>query len=38
MLTFVGSCFGHGMSKATQYDIDDTKICVGFSEVSLEEA
>ncbi len=30
MLTFVGSCFGHGMSKVTQYDIDDTKVYVGF--------
>ncbi len=37
MLTFEGSCFGHGMSKATQYAIDDTKVYVGFLEISLEE-
>jgi hypothetical protein len=27
---FVRSCFGHAMSKVTQYAIDDNKICVGF--------
>jgi hypothetical protein len=27
---FVGSCFGHAMSKATQCAINDTKLCVGF--------
>ncbi len=32
----VGSCFGHAMSKATQYVIDDIKVCAGFSEVSLK--
>ncbi len=35
---FVGSCFGHAMSKATQYAIDDTKVCAGFFEVSLKGA
>jgi hypothetical protein len=34
---FVKSCFGHAMSKATQYAIDDSKICVGFSKVNLKE-
>ncbi len=29
--------FGHVMSKATRYIIDNIKICVGFSEVSLKE-
>jgi hypothetical protein len=28
---FIGLCFGHAMSKATQYAIDDNEICVGFS-------
>jgi hypothetical protein len=34
---FVKSCFGHAMSKATQYAIDDGKICVVFSKVNLKE-
>jgi hypothetical protein len=32
----VGSCLGHAMFKATQYVIDDIKVCVGFFEVSLK--
>jgi hypothetical protein len=35
---FVGSCFGHGMSKAAQYATIDINICVGFSEVNLKDA
>jgi hypothetical protein len=31
------SCFGHAMSKLAQYAIDDIKVCVGLSEVSLKE-
>ncbi len=33
---FVGSHFRHAMSMATQYVIDDVKIYVGFSKVSLK--
>jgi len=33
---FVGSCFGHAMSKACQYAFYDSKVCVGFSKVSLK--
>jgi hypothetical protein len=33
---FVGSCFKHAMSMATQYVIDDVKICVEYSKVSLK--
>jgi hypothetical protein len=29
--------FGHVMSKAAQYIIDNIKFCVGFLEVSLKE-
>jgi hypothetical protein len=34
---FVGSCFGHAMSKVAQYATDDNKVCVGFFKVSLKE-
>ncbi len=34
--SFVGSCFGHAMSKACQYAFDDSKVCVGFLEISLK--
>jgi hypothetical protein len=33
---FVRSCFGHAMSKATQYVIDDAKVFVGFLKLSLK--
>jgi hypothetical protein len=33
---FLGSCFGHAMSKACQYAFNDSKVCVGFSKVSLK--
>jgi hypothetical protein len=33
---FWGSCFGHAMSKACQYAFDDSKVCVGFLEVSFK--
>ncbi len=33
---FVRSCFGHAMSKATQYVIDDAKMFVGFLKLSLK--
>ncbi len=35
---FVGSCFGHAMSKEAQYVTNDNNVCVGFLEVSLKEA
>jgi hypothetical protein len=35
---FIGSCFGHAMSKATQYAIDDTRVCAHMMEVSLKQA
>jgi hypothetical protein len=34
---FIGSCFGHVMSKATQYAIDNSKLCSGFIKVHLKE-
>ncbi len=34
--SFVGSCFGHAMLKACQYAFYDSKVCVGFSKVSLK--
>jgi hypothetical protein len=33
---FLRSCFGHAMSKACQYVFNDSKVCVGFSKVSLK--
>jgi hypothetical protein len=33
---FLGSCYGHAMSKACQYAFDDSKVCVGFLEISLK--
>jgi formate-dependent nitrite reductase membrane component NrfD len=33
---FVGFCFGHAMSKVTQYAIDDVKMCFGFIQVNLK--
>jgi hypothetical protein len=33
---FLGSCFGHARSKACQYAFNDSKVCVGFLEVSLK--
>jgi hypothetical protein len=33
---FIGSCFGHAMFKVAQCAINDTKLCVGFFEVSLK--
>ncbi len=35
---FVGLCFGHAMSKATQYATNNTKMCARFSEVNLKGA
>ncbi len=35
---FIGSCFGHGMSKASQYTINETKVCASMMEVSLKQA
>jgi len=35
---FVRSCFGHAMSKATQYVTNENNACVGFLEVSFSEA
>jgi hypothetical protein len=34
---FIGLCFGHAMSKATQYAIDDNKFCARFFKVNLKE-
>jgi hypothetical protein len=33
---FLGSCFGHAMSKACQYAYDDSKGCARFLEVSFK--
>jgi hypothetical protein len=35
---FVGSCFKHAMSKATQYAIDDSKVCQGMTKVSFKQS
>jgi len=35
---FVGSCFGHAMSKVAQYATNNIKICVGFPKVNLKGA
>jgi hypothetical protein len=35
---FVGSYWGHAMSKCSQYSIDDSKVCVGLSSISIKEA
>jgi len=34
---FVGSCFGHAMSKVAQYVTNDNNVYVGFLEVSLKK-
>jgi hypothetical protein len=34
---FVRSCFGHAMLTVTQSTIDDIKVCVSLSKVSLKE-
>ncbi len=34
---FVGSSFGHAMSKVAQYVIDNSKVYVHFSKVSLKK-
>jgi hypothetical protein len=31
---FVGSCWGHAMSKCVQYAIDDAKVSIGLTFVS----
>jgi hypothetical protein len=35
---FVGSCFKHVMSKATQYATHDSKVCQGIMEMSLKQS
>jgi hypothetical protein len=35
---FIGSCFGHAMSKAAQYATNETEVCVGMTEVNLKQA
>jgi hypothetical protein len=34
---FTRSCWGHAMSKCCQYAIDDTKVCVGLTIISIKE-
>jgi hypothetical protein len=34
---FVGSCWGHAMSKWCQYAIDDSKVCVNLPFFSIKE-
>jgi hypothetical protein len=36
--SFVGSYFGHAMSKVVQYAISDVKVCFGFIELNLNGA
>ncbi len=38
LVTFVGSCRGHVMSKCCQYAIDDSKVCVGLPSILIKEA
>jgi hypothetical protein len=33
---FMGSCFGHAMSNSYQYASNDSKVCAGFTKVSLK--
>lgn len=35
---FVGSCFKHAMSKATQYAIDDSKVCQRMMKVNFKQS
>ncbi len=35
---FVGACWGHAMSKCCQYAIDDFKVCVSLTSISIKEA
>jgi len=35
---FARTCWGHVMSKATQYAIDDIKVCGGLREANLKSA
>ncbi len=35
---FVGSRFKHVMSKATQYAINDSKVCQGMTKVSFKQS
>jgi hypothetical protein len=35
---FIGTCFGHGMSKTCQYFTNDVKLCVGIKEMALKNA
>jgi hypothetical protein len=32
----IGSCFGHVMSNATQYVVNNAKVCARFSKVNLK--
>jgi hypothetical protein len=34
---FVGSCWGHAMLKCVQYAIDDLKVSIGLTFVSIKE-
>ncbi len=34
---FVGSSFGHAMSKVAQYDVDNSNVYVHFSKVNLKK-
>jgi hypothetical protein len=36
MWFLVGSCFGHVMSRATQYVANNAKVCARFSKVNLK--
>jgi hypothetical protein len=35
---FVGTCWGHVMSKCYHYAIDDSKECVSLTSISIKEA
>jgi hypothetical protein len=37
-LQFFGSCFSHAFNKTCQYICNDTKVSIGFKEVSLKAA
>ncbi len=38
LITFVGSCRRHAMSKCCKYAIDDSKVCVGLPSILIKEA
>jgi hypothetical protein len=34
---FLGTCWGHAMSKCSQYPTNDSKVCVDLTSISINE-